>query len=477
MLLLDERGYVLDDGLHLPRSRDALHAEPDQRRLDLRRAVDPRLGRVAGFDVRIMNQTMSLGAINVTGPGAELLARAGVASLPGFARHGGRVAGIDCHIFALSFTGELSYELHHAAGDSVRSVAPSARAGRGSRVRPTARRRCSTAAREGHIIVGQDTDYDSTPRRIHHEWAARLDKEEYIGLPAVRRTNKIDLDKQLVGLEMELPAPIEGEVIWNGEEHAGYVTSSCESPQLGKAVMLGWLDLVDGELPEEVTVDGRTARRVPTPFYDPEGLRARAVVPDQGSADRAPSRHQGQGDRGDEEPPDDRPERSDRKGQREEVSTQIPRLRLASLTSARDDQGESPSAPACFPRLAATHIVATAAALDEIESSLGVLVLRIAADEALVMADVSTESVPDPDAIVEPESGFSGAWIAAEEAVEILACTCAWELPAERPAFAQGAVADVPVKLYFENDRVLFLAQTPYAAELVKRLSMGGQRL
>ena len=62
---------------------------------------------------------------------------------------------------------------------------------------------------KGHIVVGQDTDYDSTPRRIHHEWAARLDKRDYIGLTAVRRTNEIPLDRQLVGLEMELPAPIE----------------------------------------------------------------------------------------------------------------------------------------------------------------------------------------------------------------------------------------------------------------------------
>ena len=29
-------------------------------------------------------------------------------------------------------------------------------------------------------------------------------------------------------------------------------------------------------LPEEVTIDGRTARRVPLPFYDKEASRARA---------------------------------------------------------------------------------------------------------------------------------------------------------------------------------------------------------
>jgi len=40
-------------------------------------------------------------------------------------------------------------------------------------------------------------------------------------------------------------------------------------------VMLAWIRTVDGELPTEVDIDGRVARRVPVPFYDPEGVRAR----------------------------------------------------------------------------------------------------------------------------------------------------------------------------------------------------------
>jgi hypothetical protein len=34
--------------------------------------------------------------------------------------------------------------------------------------------------------------------------------------------------------------------------------------------------VIDGDLPTTVTVDGREAGRVPTPFYDPEGARARS---------------------------------------------------------------------------------------------------------------------------------------------------------------------------------------------------------
>ena len=75
---------------------------------------------------------------------------------------------------------------------------------------------------------------------------------------------------------MEGPAPFEGALIWKGADYAGYITSSTFSPVLGKSVMLGWLKIREGALPDEVTVDGRPAHRAPTPFYDPEGCRARA---------------------------------------------------------------------------------------------------------------------------------------------------------------------------------------------------------
>ena len=108
------------------------------------------------------------------------------------------------------------------------------------------------------------------------EWAVKLDKQDFVGRQAVLRTNKIPLDKQLVGLEMEGAAPFEGSVIYHGADYAGYVTSSFRSPVLGKTVMLGWLRLFNDALPGEVTIDGRTARRVAIPFYDKEGARARA---------------------------------------------------------------------------------------------------------------------------------------------------------------------------------------------------------
>jgi glycine cleavage system aminomethyltransferase T len=279
VLLLDERGYVKDDGMICRdgetrfmltfTSGGSTHAELWVRDW----AESWRL------DVRLMNRTVSVGAINVTGPLAtELLRRAGLENPPAFLQHGpGLVAGIACRVCRLSFTGEVSYELHHRAADSVALWGRLMELGAPLGVRPHGLGTLLDLRLEkGHILVGQDTDFDSTPRRLGHEWAVRLDKPDFIGRDSVVRTDKVPLDRRLAGFETDGTPPPEGASIWHGGEYAGYVTSSAFSPVLRKGVMLGWLKLFGGELPADVVIGDRPARRVPVPFYDPEGARARA---------------------------------------------------------------------------------------------------------------------------------------------------------------------------------------------------------
>lgn len=277
-LLLDERGYVVEDGL-ICKDSDTRYTltftsgGSSFAELWLRDWAEG-----WKLDVRLMNQTMSLGAINVTGPLAtDLLERTGLSERLRYMQHTeAEVAGVPCKVVRLSFTGELSYELHHPAGRSVELWRALMDLGKDLGVKPHGLEALQKLRLEkGHIIVGQDTDFDSTPRRIVHEWAINLRKDEFIGRQAVLRTNKIPLDRQLVGLEIAGDAPFEGALLYRDSKYAGYVTSSTYSPVLGKSVMLAWLELFDGALPEEVTVDGRTARRVELPFYDPEGSRAR----------------------------------------------------------------------------------------------------------------------------------------------------------------------------------------------------------
>ncbi len=122
-------------------------------------------------------------------------------------------------------------------------------------------------------------------------------------------------------------------------------------------------------------------------------------------------------------------------------------------------------------RLRATCIVATPADLDQLGQAEGGVRLRTAPDELLLIGERATPPViADPHAIIFTETGLVGSWMPVEQALEILARTCEWELPANRPAFAQGMVAGLPVRLWLEPERILFVTAAPFAADLAERL-------
>ncbi|MDX6377754.1 MAG: aminomethyltransferase [Gaiellaceae bacterium] len=279
-LLLDERGYVFDDGVIV---RDG------ERRFTLTFTTGGAAGAEAwlrdwaeGFecDVRILDRTVAVAAINVTGPrAAELLGRCGLADPPAFMRAAaGTVAGVRCDVMRLGFTGEPSWELHHPADRSVDLWRALLEAGSDLGVRPHGLQALLALRLEkGHVIVGMDTDFDSTPRRLGMEWAVRSDGvRDFIGGDALTRIDTFPLDRRLVALEMDGPAPVDGSPIFDSGALRGNVTSAWFSAVLGRTVLLAFADLVGGVLPTAFHVDGRTARVVELPFYDREGVRVRA---------------------------------------------------------------------------------------------------------------------------------------------------------------------------------------------------------
>ena len=107
------------------------------------------------------------------------------------------------------------------------------------------------------------------------DWAARMDKPWFIGRAALERTAKLPDHRRWMGFSMAgMDAPVEGAPIYVGDEIVGNVTGSWASPVLGRTVLLGWQRRTP--FAERVTIDGREAVVTPTPFYDPEGHRARA---------------------------------------------------------------------------------------------------------------------------------------------------------------------------------------------------------
>ncbi len=277
VLVLNERGHLMDDGMIVRES-------------DTRFVLSFTSGGASNAEmwvrdwletwnlrVHVLDQTMSLGAINVTGPYArELLQKVGLADPPKFLQHiRTEVAGVQCHVMRLSFTGEASYELHHPVDRSVELWQTLMAAGTQYGIRPHGLQALQALRLEkGHVIIGMDSEMDSTPRRLGMAWAIKMDKPDFLGKPALERTLALADHRVLRGFTMDGAAPLDGTPIWDGDEIVGNVTSSFASPILGRCVMLGWLKR--SPFPDVVTIDGRRAAVTDPPFYDPEGRRARA---------------------------------------------------------------------------------------------------------------------------------------------------------------------------------------------------------
>jgi hypothetical protein len=93
-------------------------------------------------------------------------------------------------------------------------------------------------------------------------------------------------------------------------------------------------------------------------------------------------------------------------------------------------------------------------------------VVRIAPDEALVLGATGGH-VDDPDAILEPDAGYSVALL--ERDLADIAAHTEWAIPTAAAIVVQGKVAGVPVKLRI-GDPTLLVVQTAFADELRNRL-------
>jgi sarcosine oxidase subunit alpha len=187
------------------------------------------------------------------------------------------VAGVRCHALLLGFAGELGYELHHDRSDSGRLWDALLDAGRDLRIRPHGLEALRLLRLEkAHIIVGQDTDFDSTPAKLGLAWAVRTNGGDFIGRAALERISRLPLELRLARVTFGSEAPAEGTPLSAGGRHAGHLTSSRFSPVLDHGVALGWVRAENGTFPEEVDAAGSTGRVVSEPFYDPRGERLRA---------------------------------------------------------------------------------------------------------------------------------------------------------------------------------------------------------
>ena len=193
------------------------------------------------LDVHIVNLTVARGAINVAGPAArELLAPLASEplsndALPYLHHRELDVAGVPCRVVRLGFVGELSYELHHPSRSSVSLWDALVEAGKSLDLVPHGLDALRLLRLEkGHVMIGQDTDYDTTPQKLGMDWAVKLDKPLFVGKAGLLRAAAHPMVRRLVPIAFEGErAPAEGSALTVGGRYVGHLSSSRFSPVLG----------------------------------------------------------------------------------------------------------------------------------------------------------------------------------------------------------------------------------------------------
>ena len=247
--------------------------------------------------------TEQWGTVAVGGPRArDVVAAAGcdvdlsADAFPFMAWRDGTVAGVPTRIARVSFTGELSYELHvdgrhvaHVWETVMRAGAPFGITPYGTEAMHVLR------AEKGYVIVGQDTDGTVTPDDLGMSWIVRRDDSDFVGRRSLSRPDTSRPDrKQLVGLlpidrDLRLPEGahlVDGRAATEVDDAAsparpvptlGHVTSSYRSAALGRTFALAMIR--DGRARLGSTVHAATASgaapcEVVAPvFWDPEDRR------------------------------------------------------------------------------------------------------------------------------------------------------------------------------------------------------------
>jgi sarcosine oxidase, subunit alpha len=242
------------------------------------------------MDVQITDVTQAAAAMNLAGPRSrEILATLtdtdvsaeGMQYLDALEA---QVAGVSCLLLRIGFTGELGYEIHCPSphGQDLWDAIMQAGAAHGIRPFGLEPQRI-LRLQKLHILVGQDTDSESTPYGAAMPWIVKLDKEEdFIGRWALERAAEDPASTALVGFSLpDGDVPAEGAAILDGAGAAlGQVTSARYSRRVGKVIGMGWVPVAQATDGARVTIsyDGRTydATVQTSPFHDPEGTLVRS---------------------------------------------------------------------------------------------------------------------------------------------------------------------------------------------------------
>ncbi len=291
-LLVDDSGVIIDDGIAARLGEDRFYVSATTSHAATTFRILSQTVMDLNLDVRLVNLTDSLAAMNLAGLRSRQLLKSltdidlSEESFPYLGIREGTMCGAPVRLIRVGFVGELGYEIHVPAHKALGIWETLMREGAPYGIRPFGVEAQRVLRLEkGHVIVGQDTDGLTNPFEANMPWAVPLkSKPWFTGKPSLARL-KERCARRLVGFT--LPQAYSGEpirechLLIEGGEIVGRVTSIGYSPALGCFIGLAMIDepwATDAKSFEVRVDSGQLVRITPcsTPFYDADGARQTA---------------------------------------------------------------------------------------------------------------------------------------------------------------------------------------------------------
>ncbi len=295
-LLLNEPGFIIDDGVAARLSPDRFHVTTTTGGAPRVLALmeDYLQTEFPDLKVWLTSTTEQWAVVAIQGPKAREVLEPLVEQIdfsreafPHMAVREGRICGVPTRLFRVSFTGELGFEVNvpsdygravwEAIWANVQRVGGCAYGTEAMHV---------LRAEKGYIIVGQETDGTVTPDDLGLSWAIGKQKGDFVGKRSLARPDMLKPGrKQLVGFLTADPGIVleEGAQVTlqaspaAGTPALGHITSSYWSEVLGRSVALALVSGGRARTGETLYVPmpgAAIAGCVTSPvFYDEKGAR------------------------------------------------------------------------------------------------------------------------------------------------------------------------------------------------------------
>jgi len=288
-LMLDEVGSIYDDGVVACIEPGVFYVTTTTGHSDAIFRSMLKWNARWCLDADVTNVTSAYCGVNLAGPASRAILSAlcpgddlSHAALGYMRNRVLEVAGVRAIAMRVGFLGELAYELHLPSSRALSVVDRLLEVGREYGLVPIGvEAQRLLRLEKGHVIIGQDTDGISTPHEVGMGWAVAADKPFFLGQRSLRVRALQPASRALVCWQgprgTEWPVA-EGQLVLNGEQIAGHVTSVGRSATLGRTIGMAFAAPASATPGATITIKGEGGVRlqaevVAAPFYDAEGAR------------------------------------------------------------------------------------------------------------------------------------------------------------------------------------------------------------